>query len=344
MSRRIGLILWLLAPALTSCLGGGGVARVIDGRVEQGRAVDEEAYAASLRAGVFDASGDRERALAELERAMAADPDSPELLARYGEVACRPGRDGTPRPGTALAAFSRAITLDPTYAPAWLGRGRCLELLGRAREALVAAKLAAEYDPLNPRETALVARLLFADGKRAEAWTWLDGLAALLPSSPEAQRALLGAAEQAHDEVRIRLARNALAALGEHVPGADAAELADAVRRGDLAAVRRAALELHLSNGALALRLARTAPLLGVEQASAVLAADPTDSDAWIAGLAAADELGDAQRFDEILRALAPDPLPPSAPALALFAEIVARHAGDDASAALARALAGSGR
>ncbi len=339
MSPRVLLIACLL---LTSCLGGGGVARVIDGRVERGRAVDEEAYAASLRAGVFDAEGDRERALDELERAMAADPDSPELLARYGEVSCRAGRDGAPRPGPALAAFSRSLNLDPTYAPAWLGRGRCLELMGRAREALIAAERAAEYDPLDPRATVLVARLLFAAGQRAEAWRWLDGLAALLPASAEAQRALLAAAEREHDDVREHLALGALAALGEHVPGAEAAEFQSAVRRGDLSAVRRAAIELRLSGAALALELAERAPLLGLEQAGAVLAADPTESDAWVAGLAAADELGDRERFRELLGMLAPDPLPPSPRALALFAELLARHAGDDGRAALARALSGA--
>jgi len=337
---RIGLIGCVL---LTSCLGGGGVARVVDGRVEQGRAVDEEAYAASLRAGVFDAEGDRERALDELERALAADPDSPELLARYGDIACRAGRDGAPRPGPALAAFSRAIILDATYAPAWLGRGRCLELVGRARDALVAAERAAQYDPLDPRATVLVARLLFAAGKRAEAFRWLDGLAALLPASPEAQRALLAAAEREHDELRKHQALAALAALGEHVPGAEASEFESAVRRGDLSAVRRAAVELRLSGAALALELAKRAPLLGLEQAGSVLAADPTESDAWIAGLCAADELGDSEHFREILGELAPNPLPPSPRALALLAEVLARHAGEDGRTALAHALAGAG-
>jgi len=343
VSARIGLGPLVLSVFLTSCLGGGGVARIVDGRVEEGRAVDEEAYAASLRAGVFDAAGDRERALDELERAMAADPDSPELLARYGDVSCRTGRDGAPRPATALAAFSRAINLDPTYAPAWLGRARCLELLGRAREALAAAKIAADDDPLDPRATVLIARLLFAAGDPPAAWAWLDGLAAFLPTSREAQRALLSAAELEHDPVRAHLAIGALATLGERVPGSEATDFTEALGRGDLAGVRRAALALHLSDGALALRLARTAPRLGLEQAEMVLAADPTNSDAWIAALAAADALGDQKRFGEVLGLLAPKPLPPSAAGLALFTEVLARHAGDDGRAALAHALGGGG-
>ena len=335
-----------LAPALLlgGCLGGGTVTRIVDGRVEEGRAINEEAYAASLRAGIDDATGDRQRALDELERALAADPDSPELLARYGELSCRVGRDGPARPGPALSALSRAIALDPTYAPAWLGRARCLSLLGRGREALAAAVNAAENDPIDVPATEFVAQLLFAAGQPADAWAWLDGLATLQPMSREAQHALLSAAMHEQDATRERVARDALARLGEYAPNAAASALTDAIARADLPAARRAALDLHLSSSALALRLAKAAPLLGLEQASSVLAADPSASDAWIAGLTAADELGDRPRFELILRALAAVPSRPSALGLELFVELVARHTGDEGQRALTRALAGGAK
>jgi Tfp pilus assembly protein PilF len=320
------------------------VTRIVDGRVQEGRAIDEEAYAASLRAGIADATGDREKALDELESALAADPDSPELLARYGDIACRPGRDSPARPGPALSALSRAISLDPSYAPAWLGRARCLSLLGRDREALSAAVLAAENDPTDPNATELVARFLFAAGQPADAWAWLDGLATLEPTSREAQRALLSAALREHDTTRERLARGALARLGEYEPNAAASALSDAIARSDLSAARRAALDLHLSSSALALRLAKAAPLLGLEQASSVLAADPSSSDAWVAGLTAADELGDRAHYELILRQLAPSPSPPSALGLELLSELVERHAGDEGRSAFSRALAGGGK
>jgi tetratricopeptide (TPR) repeat protein len=332
------------AVLLAGCQGAGRVVRVVDGRAEQGRAVDEEAYAATLRAGIHDTLGDRERALHELEGALASDPDSPELLTRYGEVLCRPGRESPPRPGAALAAFSRALTLDDTYAPAWLGRGRCLALLGRYQEALVAAELAAAQDPLDVRATELVARLLFDAGRKREAWAWLDGLATLAPSSLEAQRALLSAALRERDAVRVHRAREALEAVGQRLPGSARIALEDAIMRRDLPAARHAALELRISSSTLALELARTAPELGLEQASFVLLADPTASDAWIAGLAAADRLDDRARFAELLRSLGTDPLPPSAAGLALLAELVARHTGPDGSAALTRALGGTPR
>ena len=342
MSSRSVLLLG--ACWLAGCQGAGGVIRVADGRAEEGRAVDEEAYAATLRAGIFDATGDRDHALAELESALGSDPDSPELLARYGEVLCRPGRESPPRPGSALSAFSRALNLDGTYAPAWLGRARCLSLLGRHKEALVAAERAATQDPLDVRATELVARLLFESGRKSEGWAWLDGLATLLPGSVEAQRALLAVALRERDAVRIHRARTALEVLGHRLPGAATEALAEAIARRDLAEARRAALELHLSSSALALELSRSAPELGLEQASFVLAADPTASDAWIAGLAAADALGDRTRFDELARLLDPEPLAPSAAGLELLAEVVARHTGPDGRAALARALGGTSR
>jgi tetratricopeptide (TPR) repeat protein len=325
----------------SGCRGGAEVTRIVDGRLERGRAIDEEAYAASFRAGIFDASGDRERALEELERALVADPDSPELLTRYGEVACGATRSSPPHPASALSAFSRALTLEPTYAPAWLGRARCLELLGREPEALAAAELAAAYDPEDVPTTELIARLLFAFGRRAEAWAWLDGLATLAPESPEAQRARLVAASRQHDRQRELVARRALEALGARLPGDAGLELDRAIERGDLAAARKAALGLGLTGSGLALVLARRAPVLGLAQGEAVLLADPTESDAWIAALTAADALADRGSFERILSLLDREPLPPSNTGLALLGELLARHTGGDGQKALLEALRG---
>ena len=340
-AARVALIAGL--ATVVGCGGGTPVTRIVDGRAEAGRAVDEEAYAASLRAGIFDASGDRDRALDALEVALAADPDSPELLARYGEVACGAERSSPPRPASALSAFSRSLALDPTYAPAWLGRARCLELLGREPEALAAAELAAAYDPEHVGTTELVARLLFAFGRKAEAWAWLDGLATLSPESPEAQRALLSAAVRMRDREREQRARKGLAALGVRLPGAAPDELDAAIARRDLPAARRAAMSLRLSSSGLAVLLAARAPELALIQAEAVLRADPTASDAWIAALAAADALADRDRFAKLLTLLDPRPLPPSNAALALLAELLQRHAGDEGARAFEQALGASG-
>jgi len=340
--RRASAVLFVASlAASTGCRGGAEVTRIVDGRAETGRAVDEEAYAASLRAGIFDAAGDRDRALEELERAMLADPDSAELLTRYGEVACGAARSSPPHPASALTAFSRALAVEPTYAPAWLGRARCLELLGREPEALAAAELAAAYDPEDLGATELVSRLLFAFGRRAEAWAWLDGLSTLLPDSPEAQRLRLLAAARQHDREREVSARRALEALGSRLPGDTGIELDRAIERRDLPAVRRAAVELRLTTSELALALVRRAPDLALSVGNAMLLADPTSSDAWIAALAAADALGDQPQFARLLPLLAPEPLPPSDAGLALLGELVARHVGAEAHRALVEAFAG---
>lgn len=323
----------------TACRGGAEVTRIVDGHAERGRAVDEEAYAASLRAGILDASGDRTRALDELERALASDPESAELLTRYGEIACGAARSSPPHPASALSAFSRALALEPTYAPAWLGRARCLELLGREPEALAAGVLAAAYDPEDVPTTELVARLLFAFGRREEAWAWLDGLATLAPDSPEAQRARLLAALRQHDRERELVARRALEALGARLPGDTGVELDRAIERRDLLAVRRAAIGLRLSGSDLALVLARRAPALALIHGEAVLLADPTASDAWIATLTAADALADGESFARILPLLDPEPLLPSNTGLSLLGELVARHTGPEGRKALLEAL-----
>src|SRR5688500_4989759 len=83
---------------------------------------------------------------------------------------------------------------------------------------------------------------------------------------------------------------------------------------------------------------ARACHLLVLKPTRFVPAASPTASYAWIAGLASADRLDDRARFDELLRSLGTEPLPPSAAGLALLAELVARHTGPDGNAALARA------
>lgn len=342
-ARYLATIALAVVVGVTAgCRGGAEVARIVDGRVESGRAVDEEAYAASLRAGILDASGDRDRALEELERALAADPESPELLTRYGEVACGAERSSPPRPASALNAFSRALALEPTYAPAWLGRARCLELLGREPEALAAAELAATYDPEDVATTELVARLLFAFGRSTEAWAWLDGLATLLPDSPEAQRARLVAASRQHDRGRELVARRALETLGARLPDDAAVDLDRAIVRGDLAAARRAALDLRLTGSGLALLLARRAPALGLAQGEAVLLADPTESDAWIAALTAADALADRASFERLLPLLDPEPLPPSNRGVAFLGELLARHTGGEGQKALLQALRAS--
>ncbi len=325
----------LFAPAFAlACATHGPVTRVADGETLEGRSIAPEAYAAYLRASVLEEHGDARGAVAELERALDEDPDSPEIVTRIARLLCAKGasRDAADE---ALGTFDDALALDPTYSPAWLGLAECRERRGDPPGALDAARRAAEYDPQNPRATRAVARLLFSLGRPSEAWTWLEALAALFPESREAQLALLDEARRRHDEPRERLARRALTERGILDARSREQTLDDALRAGDLPRARSLATTLSVGPSALAFRaLAASAPLLALEQADLVLAADPSDADAWIAALAASDELGDEAHFAETLRLLDAEPLAPSPTALVVLKTLLERRADREAAAA----------
>ena len=133
---------------------------------------------------------------------------------------------------------------------------------------------------------------------------------------------------------RERRARSALLELGQGDEPSREAALDEALRAGDLERARTLASSLSLRPSALAWRaLDASSPKLALEQTKLVLGADPSDTDAWVVALAAADELGDEARFLEVLALLDPEPLPPSPRAVALLGGLLTRHAGADASA-----------
>jgi Tfp pilus assembly protein PilF len=297
---KAGLAVACLWLAGAGCAPG-TVTRVVDGRTLEGRPISAKAYAAYAKAELYAAEGDRKHALELYARALDQDPGSPELIARYGEVLCEQtaGTD-------ALDRFDRALELDPEYAPAFLGRARCLSRLGRAAEALAAARRAAALDPMAFETTREVARLLFVLRRPEEAWRWLEARLALEPASRGALSLLLEAAERERDAVRVERARRALAVAP----------------RGPLANERP-------------LASASAAPLRALELSERRLAADPEDTDAWTAGLVAADLVGDEERFRKILGELGEAPLPITPAALELLAELVARRCGPQAASAL---------
>jgi tetratricopeptide (TPR) repeat protein len=322
---------------LVACAVRGPVTRVADGETREGRPIAPEAYAAYLRASVLEARGDARGAVAELERALDEDPRSPEIVTRIGRIVCASGASGAA--SEAYEAFEDALSLDPDYGPAWLELARCRERNGDRAGALAAAERAVYFDASNPEATRVAARLAFAVGRPAHGFALLDGLVELEPSSREAWDALYLAALERGDSARATRARRALERLGVAGEPARRRSLDDALRAGDLARARALAVELRVGPSALAWRaLDVSSHAAALEQASLVLAADPSDSDAWIAALTAADELGDERRFDEALRSLDPEPLPPSPRARAALERLVARHVGPDAAAAFERA------
>jgi Tfp pilus assembly protein PilF len=311
------------------------VTRVADGETLEGRSIPPEAYAAYLRASVLEERGDARGAVAELERALDDDPNSPEIVTRIARLLCMNGKTSQDAAEEALSTFDDALALDPTYAPAWLGLAECRERRGDLRGALDAARRAADYDPKNPRSTRAVARLLFSLGRPGEAWTWLEALTTFVPESREAWLALLDEARRRNDGARERRARRALDAQGILDERSREQTLDEALAEGNLPRARSLATELSIGPSALALRaLNASAPRLALEQADLVLAVDPSDSDAWIAALAASDVLGDEAHFAETVRLLDPEPLRPSATGLAVLRALVERRADRDAAAA----------
>jgi Tfp pilus assembly protein PilF len=296
--RRLAVAwLWL---ASVGCAPG-TVTRVVDGETIEGRSIPERAYAEYVKAELFAAQGDRKRALEHYAHAIDEDPGSPEIVARYGEILC----EQAPGAG-ALARFERALELDPEYAPAFLGRARCLARLGRMVEALAAAERAASLDPMSFDTTREVARLLFLVRRSDDAWRWLEARLVLEPGSRGAQALLLEAALREKDVTRAERARRALAAL----PASPPPKPSPLASASDL-------------------------PERALELSERRLAADPEDTDAWTAGLVAADLAGDEARFRKILGALGETPLPVTPAALDLLTELVARRCGQEAAAAL---------
>jgi Tfp pilus assembly protein PilF len=327
----------VVVSLLAACGARGPVTRVADGETLDGRPIAPEAYAAYLRASVLEARGDSPGAIAELERALDEDPGSAEIVTSIARLLCRSAgtADATEE---ALGSFEDALALDPTYAPAWLGLAECRERQKDFGGALKAAERAAYYDPSNSTATRTVARLLFALGRSEDAWRWLEALATLAPESREAQQAVLEEARRHGDVAREARARRALSTLGVADRRSREAALDEALLAGDLAEARTLATALSITPSAVALRALHRSRRIALEQAAFVLAADPSDSDAWIAALAAADELGDEGRFAEIVRLLDREPLLPSASAFATFEKVVARRLGREAAEALGHA------
>lgn len=338
----------VVALALFGCLAlpgcgfsFGPVTRVVDGIPEESRYISPEAYAAYARGTYFESRGELGAALDAYEQALDEDANSPEIYTRIGAVRCKTSFSHAQR------AFERALDLDPEYAPAWHERARCLAANGRHAEALTAATRGLELDPERLDTSLLIVELQTRLGKTDEARRWLDALVTLAPSSRPAAQALLEAARRDRDRGRELWARELLretpsggyeASIVRAAPEGSE-PLAVALARGDLAAARRAAVAASLTAGELAaLAAAAGHTKLAHEQATLALSADPSDSDAWIAGLVALDLSRDEAAFAEWLDRLDAAPRPPRALAARLLSELLERRTSAEAARAFRRA------
>ena len=150
-------MLSLALVGLALCAGCGAeprVVRVYDGKLVEGRFVTPDGYAAFLRGMLAEESGDLKGALTAYAVAADEDDDDAEIFTRLGEVRCKID----PKDTDADRAFARALKLDPTYAGAIAGKGRCALARGRNDEAADLARRAAAQDPKNVELEALAVR------------------------------------------------------------------------------------------------------------------------------------------------------------------------------------------
>jgi tetratricopeptide (TPR) repeat protein len=287
-----------LALGLALCVGCGvgssGVTRIADGVRYQGRFVNAEAYAAYLLGVEREAQSEFNEALAAYLEAHAEDPDSPEIWARIGAVRCFASAPEK-GPGAARAAFERGLRTDPTYYGNYFERARCAERARDYPSALRDATAAVTHRPEDEPANLLVARILQALGKNAEARAWLEAFRSFHAATIAADRALDSARRPG--SIRAPEAPKSDAAMSTARSGAFA-ELGSG--RNERAR-QRAQLELD---------------------------ADPSNSDAWIATLVACDALHDEVCFEAAIGQLQTPSLAPSSTALGYLRELLARRAG----------------
>lgn len=121
-----------------------------------------------------------EPALVDLDRAIAQGPDDSPELHRLRGVALR----NVGRHEESVAAFDRAIELEPSSGAALVGRAQSYRVLGRRKEALADLNRALELDPLPPRGL-LERSMLRLDEERFDpALEDLNRLAALIGEEP----------------------------------------------------------------------------------------------------------------------------------------------------------------
>jgi predicted O-linked N-acetylglucosamine transferase (SPINDLY family) len=133
-----------------------------------------------------------DEAVVHYERALALPADCPEARANLASLLVARGVELLAgQVPLALAAFDRAIELQPLAADGHRGRGRALVRLGRATEALDSFSRAAELDPRDTEAHVEAGHLLLQLGRAADAHA---AYGAALVRQPQSAAALVGVA------------------------------------------------------------------------------------------------------------------------------------------------------
>ncbi|MEO6600513.1 MAG: tetratricopeptide repeat protein [Polyangiaceae bacterium] len=187
---RFSLVALLSVGSVVACAeGSGSVTRMADGVRYEGRFINPEAYAAYLLGVEREARGDYKNALSAYQEAHAEDPDSPEIWARIGAVQCASG-SAESGPAAAQTAFEHGLENDAEYFGNYFERARCAERAHDLAAALADARSAVARRPSEESANLLVARLLQALGRGAEARAWLEAFQSYQAASPTLTRAL----------------------------------------------------------------------------------------------------------------------------------------------------------
>jgi tetratricopeptide (TPR) repeat protein len=288
------------------CGSGASVPRVMHGRTVEGPVVSDVAYAAYARGAYLEARGERAAAIAAYRAALTADGDGAATWTRLGVLYC------ADRPAAADDAFGESIALAPRYATAWSSRAECRRSRGELEAALADALRAVGLAPDDTSANLLVARLYQEQRRVPEAKAWLLGLVLRAPEPSEHWAALAALAEATSDPALARHARSGLAERearrerGERPartpPEAPSQELLAALREQDLPRIDALAARQRIDARTLALlAAAHGSTALAEQQASLVLAADPSDPDALLAVLTTAASAGDSARLASLL-------------------------------------------
>jgi hypothetical protein len=312
---RLAAIVPLFMIATVGC-GANRVVRIRAGQSYQERPIDSQAYAAFMRARIYEAKGDTVHAALKYEEVLSFDPQAAEAWVRLGKIYCA---SNVPK---ASEAWLTAEQLDPESPDLWIQRGRCEYRQDHFELAQIYARLAIRYEPTSAQAAVLIAETSSRLNRREEAATWLRGACAMSPTNVFLWQTIFLSKDM--PDFERRYAARQLATLrppGEssiplsYSSSADSSqptraawkvnldqELETALGKNDTAGARRVATFLGLNPEQLALRaLIEGAYNVVLDEAELLLAVDSNNASAWILGLVAADRGRDDDRFKSLL-------------------------------------------
>lgn len=168
--------------------GGGAIDRAVALARKQLDAGLEHPLFLNLRAYWHETAGRDALSLVDLNRARLLAPNSPIILNSLGLACARQYRQAE-----ALEAFSRAVSLDPAFAPAQFNKGWASEDAGELEEAISAFQKAAELSPATAMPWARLASIAARTGDWPRARETAERALTLDAAHPVASIALAAA-------------------------------------------------------------------------------------------------------------------------------------------------------